>query len=166
MTEEEWTEINDKICGEYFTKRVLWLVLWRYCFKCNSVRPPRAHHCSVCDACVMRMDHHCPWVGNCVGINNHKQVWNCLFNVLIGLVIVAYTMISAMLKASLQTPFPEMPDQLQYLAAIFLSVLSILGAAGLFGANTYMIVSNQSMIEMDTLFQGNPFSRRKRVVKS
>ena len=89
MTEEEWTEINEKICSEYFTKKVLWLVSWRYCFKCNSVRPPRAHHCSVCDACVMRMDHHCPWVGNCVGVNNHKQVWNCLFNVLIGLIIVA-----------------------------------------------------------------------------
>ncbi|KAK2953951.1 putative zinc finger protein [Blattamonas nauphoetae] len=44
-----------------------------WCKKCNSVRPDRAHHCSLCDRCVMRMDHHCPFVGNCVGQYNHKH---------------------------------------------------------------------------------------------
>ncbi|CAK0839807.1 unnamed protein product [Prorocentrum cordatum] len=42
------------------------------CEKCGVPRPDRAHHCKVCNACVMRMDHHCPWINNCVGIHNHK----------------------------------------------------------------------------------------------
>lgn len=29
-----------------------------YCFKCNMVKPPRAHHCKECNKCVYRMDHH------------------------------------------------------------------------------------------------------------
>jgi palmitoyltransferase len=28
------------------------------CHKCASVKPERAHHCSVCDRCIRRMDHH------------------------------------------------------------------------------------------------------------
>lgn len=36
--------------------------IWRWCSKCNAAKPPRAHHCSVCRRCVLKMDHHCPWV--------------------------------------------------------------------------------------------------------
>lgn len=42
------------------------------CKKCQKDRPLRAHHCSVCDKCFMKMDHHCPWVFNCVGFGNQK----------------------------------------------------------------------------------------------
>ncbi|CAJ0962905.1 unnamed protein product, partial [Mesorhabditis belari] len=42
------------------------------CQKCCSIKPERAHHCSVCERCIRRMDHHCPWVNNCVGEGNQK----------------------------------------------------------------------------------------------
>ncbi|KAI8333316.1 DHHC palmitoyltransferase-domain-containing protein [Chlamydoabsidia padenii] len=42
------------------------------CKKCQLPKPERAHHCSVCNACVLRFDHHCPWIHNCVGHFNHR----------------------------------------------------------------------------------------------
>ncbi|MGH0124608.1 UNVERIFIED_CONTAM: hypothetical protein FKN15_019449 [Acipenser sinensis] len=42
------------------------------CPKCCSIKPDRAHHCSVCKRCIRKMDHHCPWVNNCVGEENQK----------------------------------------------------------------------------------------------
>lgn len=42
------------------------------CWQCNRRRPERAHHCSICGHCFMRMDHHCPWIANCVGFKNQK----------------------------------------------------------------------------------------------
>lgn len=42
------------------------------CKKCIAPKPPRTHHCSVCNYCVLKMDHHCPWVNNCIGHYNHR----------------------------------------------------------------------------------------------
>lgn len=42
------------------------------CAECISVKPDRAHHCSVCRRCIRKMDHHCPWINNCVGERNQK----------------------------------------------------------------------------------------------
>ncbi|KAL9128489.1 MAG: hypothetical protein Q9217_002839 [Psora testacea] len=44
----------------------------RFCKKCQARKPDRAHHCSTCKRCVLKMDHHCPWLAACVGLRNYK----------------------------------------------------------------------------------------------
>ncbi|OMJ92909.1 hypothetical protein SteCoe_4245 [Stentor coeruleus] len=45
---------------------------YQRCKTCKGPKPQRAHHCSVCNRCVLKMDHHCPWIMNCVGHKNHR----------------------------------------------------------------------------------------------
>lgn len=44
-----------------------------FCPMCATYKPPRAHHCSRCNFCVLKYDHHCPWLGQCVGFFNYKN---------------------------------------------------------------------------------------------
>lgn len=74
---EEWIKFSDKWFPEDYDvgRQRKWdfqVGETSKCRKCPYRRPERAHHCSVCRRCVLRMDHHCPWVGNCIGIKNHK----------------------------------------------------------------------------------------------
>jgi len=40
----------------------------KWCKKCWAPKPERAHHCSLCRRCVLKMDHHCPWIAyKCIG---------------------------------------------------------------------------------------------------
>jgi len=45
------------------------------CKKCIAPKPPRTHHCSICNRCILKMDHHCPWLNNCVGHFNHRYFY-------------------------------------------------------------------------------------------
>jgi hypothetical protein len=55
-----------------------------YCKKCLLVRPERAHHCKICNKCILKMDHHCPWIANCVGLCNIKYFILFLFYATLG----------------------------------------------------------------------------------
>ena len=50
-----------------------------YCEKCQILRPPRCHHCSFCNRCVLQFDHHCIWVNNCIGFNNYRHFFLMIF---------------------------------------------------------------------------------------
>nr|XP_022341372.1 probable palmitoyltransferase ZDHHC16 [Crassostrea virginica] len=61
------------------------------CKKCISPKPPRAHHCSICNKCVLKMDHHCPWINNCVGFFNHRYFFQFCVFMLSGTIYVCIT---------------------------------------------------------------------------
>ena len=64
---------------------------WKRCTYCTTVKPPRTHHCSQCQRCVVRMDHHCVWIGNCVGLHNMKPF----------LLFLIYGMLTTIISVSL-----------------------------------------------------------------
>ncbi|CAG2112418.1 unnamed protein product [Medioppia subpectinata] len=68
---------------------------WSVCVRCQMYRPPRAHHCRICQRCVRKMDHHCPWINNCVGELNQKYF--ILFLIYTG-TACAYVLISILLS--------------------------------------------------------------------
>lgn len=127
---------------------------FRICDKCKSIKPPRAHHCSLCGWCVLRMDHHCPWIGNCVGYGNHKYfvlfVWYaqlaCIFESIIYLFML------------LRGDFQPLPSTTLYLAGGIASLGITFGLTPLSVMHLYFILTNQTTLEFNYLKQDNLFN--------
>ncbi|KAL2730950.1 palmitoyltransferase ZDHHC16 isoform X1 [Vespula squamosa] len=58
------------------------------CKKCIKPKPPRTHHCSICNKCVLKMDHHCPWLNNCVGHYNHRHFFQYMAFTVVGILFI------------------------------------------------------------------------------
>ncbi|XP_077585729.1 palmitoyltransferase ZDHHC16A isoform X1 [Stigmatopora nigra] len=54
------------------------------CKKCVVPKPARAHHCGICNRCILKMDHHCPWLNNCVGHLNHRYFFSFCVSMTLG----------------------------------------------------------------------------------
>ena len=117
------------------------LVVWRYCAKCKAIRPPRAHHCSICGCCVLRMDHHCPWVGNCVALYNHKYFLNFILHAAIGCLIVSISFVTYCLDVG----FKKMERaNTHYVIVMMVASSLVLSLGGMFGFHAYLVMTNSS----------------------
>ncbi len=61
---------------------------YKFCDKCDLIKPERAHHCTICNKCILKMDHHCPWVNNCVGHLNQRYFLLFIFYLLVALILL------------------------------------------------------------------------------
>ncbi|KAI3701028.1 hypothetical protein L2E82_45670 [Cichorium intybus] len=103
----------------------------RYCRKCNQIKPPRCHHCSVCGRCVLKMDHHCVWVVNCVGAQNYKYFLLFLFYTILETTLVTVSLLPYFITFFSDEEIAGSPSTL---ATTFLAfVLNLAFALSVFG---------------------------------
>ncbi|KAH7909814.1 DHHC palmitoyltransferase-domain-containing protein [Hygrophoropsis aurantiaca] len=120
----------------------------RWCRKCWSPRPERAHHCSICGRCVLKMDHHCPWLGSkCVGHRTYPAFVHFICCVTIFSAYAAWLSGSAFWYA-IKNPYEV--DQVTPVHELFLvmagTILTLVMGSFLI-YHIYLILTNQTTLE-------------------
>lgn len=136
-----------------------------FCKKCNKERPIRAHHCSTCGICVLKLDHHCPWIFNCVGYYNQKSFFLFLFYGAIGDLLSCIGLALRIIDPSFvqmilhpRRPFnrrgspvieilKSMKDPIWIIVGTVLSLSMALAIGGLFVGQFYLILNNLTNVE-------------------
>ena len=104
----------------------------------------------ICQRCVMKMDHHCPWIGNCVGLRNHKHFWLFLFYCICGLADVGFT---TFIHKDIFTNGATPDLTVIMCGCISASILILLAF------HTVLILKYWSTIEAFRLYDSNHYSR-------
>ncbi|XP_018402787.1 PREDICTED: palmitoyltransferase ZDHHC7 isoform X2 [Cyphomyrmex costatus] len=111
---------------------------WTVCTRCETYRPPRAHHCRICKRCVRKMDHHCPWINNCVGERNQKYFIQ--FLVYVGALAI-YTII--LISISWIYDCPQCNNDISVKQSRILHSVMLVLESGLFGMFVVAILFDQ-----------------------
>ena len=131
----------------------------RFCKSCRLLKPERAHHCSVCNSCILSMDHHCPWVANCVGFQNYKFFY--LF-VLYGFLGSAVLSIASLFQRNGDMQLAGVKQSSAFFATFGMIIASAMTfSLGLFTVlHSYLICNEMSTIELHIYgCKGSPYSQ-------
>ncbi|XP_055536400.1 palmitoyltransferase ZDHHC15 isoform X2 [Wyeomyia smithii] len=115
----------------------------RFCEKCRLIKPDRAHHCSVCGVCVLKLDHHCPWVNNCINFTNYKFFILFLGYALVYCLYIAFT--TAMYMELIWSG--KIDGRFHILFLFFVSLMFAISLVSLFGYHCYLVLLNRTTLE-------------------
>ncbi|KAN0123596.1 DHHC palmitoyltransferase domain containing protein [Russula decolorans] len=120
----------------------------RWCRICWRPKPERAHHCSQCGRCVLKMDHHCPWMGaKCIGFRTYPSFLHFLASVTF---LAAY--ISVVCIRGLVFAFSK-PLVINEITPVHMLILSFAGCVftlvmgSFLGYHIYLVLTNQTTLE-------------------
>ncbi|KAG9233169.1 DHHC palmitoyltransferase-domain-containing protein [Amylocarpus encephaloides] len=124
----------------------------RWCKKCKSVKPPRAHHCKKCGRCIPKMDHHCPWTSNCVSHTNLPHFLRFVLYASIAMSILEYQLY---IRASFIWSQRSLPAYLgppvwalaHLMLLLIFNTLVLIGLLLLFVHAAHSLATNTTMIE-------------------
>jgi len=125
----------------------------RWCRKCWAPKPERAHHCSTCGRCVLKMDHHCPWLGSkCIGHRTYPAFLHFLCSVTCFALYVAFVSIHALVYSIQNSDVIDgfTPVHEFYLA--FMGTTFSISIGSFAGYHLYLVSTNQTTLENTTPF--------------
>ncbi|WUR02401.1 palmitoyltransferase (PFA3) [Vairimorpha necatrix] len=115
------------------------------CHICKTYKPPRAHHCSICNRCYLKFDHHCIFLDTCIGFHNYKFYYQFLFlNMCTSLFFILVT--SMQLRKNLMTSL-----RVNYIVSISLISVFMLIILFIFVFHTRTISNNETLVEFRAL---------------
>jgi len=136
---------------------------WTLCQKCEAYRPPRAHHCRICNRCIQKMDHHCPWIGNCVGQDNQRSFIQFLFY-LLSTCVVAFLM---SIKKLIWNDFGTDTALMGWYASLTVqSVVFSMFAGAILYEQVQSVMRDETAIEYLIRMKRNRLRRRKNSTRS
>ncbi|THH19180.1 hypothetical protein EW146_g1939 [Bondarzewia mesenterica] len=149
VTSSRGKEENRQSDKRRIERRPFWTPIlteeYRYCRRCNLLKPPRAHHCRSCGTNYGRTEA-AAGIGQCVGALNHKffidfLVWACLFCFWIFTTLVG-------LNAKAGTGHGSSPSiDPQHIIVIALSGLFTIFTSIMLITHTMLISANMTTVE-------------------
>ncbi|KAF7684776.1 Palmitoyltransferase ZDHHC15B [Astathelohania contejeani] len=136
-------DINPFIGDEINRKQ---LKRFKTCDKCRTYKPPRTHHCSICNKCYLKMDHHCALLDCCIGFHNYKAFYIFLF---LNCVLNIYNIVVLMIE--LLGGDSERKFDAYYITCIILYAIELVVFISFFILHTWLIFNNETTIEYQAI---------------
>jgi len=134
----------------------------KFCKSCNIWRPPRCHHCRICDNCVETQDHHCLWLNNCVGRRNYRYFFTFISSgTLLGIYLLGASAghVWAWRNQNSTTSAHAINANRVPFAMFIFGLLAFMYPASLWGYHTFLIARGQSTREY---LNSNKFAKQDR----